>query len=102
MTAAASIISNHHTNKFFASTIRRTNRRGTETGSSSSSSSMTSGDKSISNAAVKSQLREDMNSINLWNFRSMSNLQVPSSLLSHRVRTSAGGTSDLNEIAKMA
>jgi len=63
---------------------------------------MTSGDKSISNAAVKSQLREDMNSINLWNFRSMSNLQVPSSLLSHRVRTSAGGTSDLNEIATMA
>eukprot|EP00555_Chaetoceros_dichaeta_P011991 CAMPEP_0198256462 /NCGR_PEP_ID=MMETSP1447-20131203/6383_1 /TAXON_ID=420782 /ORGANISM="Chaetoceros dichaeta, Strain CCMP1751" /LENGTH=333 /DNA_ID=CAMNT_0043943121 /DNA_START=145 /DNA_END=1142 /DNA_ORIENTATION=+ len=102
--AAASIISNHHTNKFFASAIRRTNRRGTETGSSSSSSSSRiSGDKSISNAAVKSQLRKDMNSINLWNFRSMSNLQVPSSsLLSHRVVTSAGDTSDLNEIATMA
>lgn len=113
MAAAASIISKHHTNKFVASAIRQTNRRGahqTSTCMTPSDENRPSTSNSISNAAVKSQLSKDMNSINLWNFRSMSNVQVPpsspSSLMSHHyphhhhhVIETADSSSDLSQIA---
>jgi len=83
--SAASIIANYH--KIFAA---RSNRRGAAANT-----------KYISNSARGIQLRKDMNSINLWNLRSTSTLQLPPPdfTMTASAASSSASESSLDKIA---